>query len=265
MSEDSRVDLESEAPALRGAPNNMEDGTGSQANDAASDPDAAVLQRNDSQESAETAASRGGSDGESSEIDSVEPRPSSESGRQSRHASFEEQMLPHLDALYRTAVSMTKNAGDAEDLVQETYLRAYQFFSQFQGGTNARAWLFRIMTNLYINSYRRRTREPERVSYDELEDFYLYNRLSDAQSSSSGMSPEEIVIQQVQGDAIRAAIDKLPEEYRETVVLADINEFSYQEISEILEIPIGTVRSRLSRGRRLVQKALWAFTEANPR
>lgn len=181
-----------------------------------------------------------------------------------RRASFEEQMLPHIDALYRTAVSMTKNSGDAEDLVQDTYVRAYQFFNQFQGGTNARAWLFRIMTNLYINSYRKRTREPERVSYDELEDFYLYNRLSDAQSTS-GLSPEEMIIQQVQSEAIREAIEKLPEEYRETVILADINEFSYQEISEMLQIPIGTVRSRLSRGRRLVQKAVWSFTEANPR
>src|SRR5689334_18051287 len=88
-----------------------------------------------------------------------------------RRLSFEDQMLPHIDALYRTAVSMTKNAGDAEDLVQDTYLRAFQYFSQFQGGTNARAWLFRILTNLYINSYRKRAREPERVSYDELEDF----------------------------------------------------------------------------------------------
>jgi RNA polymerase sigma-70 factor, ECF subfamily len=168
-----------------------------------------------------------------------------------RRRAFEEQMLPHIDALYRTALSMTKNSGDAEDLVQDAYLRAYQFFDQFQGGTNARAWLFRIMTNLYINSYRRRTREPERVSYDELEDFYLYNRLSDAQTSG-GVSPEESVLQRIQTDAIRLAIERLPDEY-------------YQEISEILEIPIGTVRSRLSRGRRLVQKALWAFTEANPR
>lgn len=173
-------------------------------------------------------------------------------------------MLPHLDALYRTAYSMTKNAGDAEDLVQDTYVRAYQFFNQFQGGTNARAWLFRILTNLFINTYRKKTREPERVSYDEMEDFYLYNRLSDAQQSSHA-SPEQIVVQQVQAEAIRDAIDKLPDEYRETVVLADVNEFSYQEIAEILEIPIGTVRSRLSRGRRLVQKAIWAYTDANQR
>ena len=193
----------------------------------------------------------------------VSPRPAPPDTPE-RRARFETQMLPHIDALYRTAFSMTKNAGDAEDLVQDTYMRAFQFFDQFQGGTNARAWLFRILTNLYINSYRRRTREPERVSYDELEDFYLYNRLSDAQSAG-GASPEDVIVQRVQIDAIRAAIDELPDEYRQTVILADLNEFSYQDISEMLEIPIGTVRSRLSRGRRLVQKALWAFTDANPR
>ena len=180
-------------------------------------------------------------------------------------AAFEAEMMPHLDALYRTAFSMTRNAGDAEDLVQDTYLRAFQFYGQFTGGTNARAWLFRILTNLYINSYRRRTREPERVSYDEMEDFYLYNRLSDAQNRGGGNSPEETVVQQVQIEAIRDAIGKLPDEYRDTVLLADMNEFSYQEISDILQVPIGTVRSRLSRGRRLVQKALWSYSEDNRR
>jgi RNA polymerase sigma-70 factor (ECF subfamily) len=175
-------------------------------------------------------------------------------------------MLPHLDALYRTAYSMTKNAGDADDLVQDTYLRAFQFFDQFQGGTNSRAWLFRIMTNLYINTYRKRMREPERVSYDEMEDFFLYNRLANTPGGSSGNdSPETEVVQRVQIEAIREAISQLPEEYRATLVLADLNEFSYQEISDMLQIPLGTVRSRLSRGRRLVQKALWAYSEGNQR
>ena len=188
-----------------------------------------------------------------------------EDGARRRRAAFEAQMLPHLDALYRSALSMAKNAGDADDLVQDTYLRAFQFFDQFQGGTNARAWLFRIMTNLFINTYRRRTREPERLSFDELEDFYLYNRLAHAHGTGAGGSPEDEVVQKVQIEAIRAAIEKLPDEYRDTVILADLNEFSYQEIGEMLDIPIGTVRSRLSRGRRLVQKALWAFTEENQR
>ncbi len=174
-------------------------------------------------------------------------------------------MLPHLDALYRAAFGMTRNAGDADDLVQDTFVRAFQFYDQFQGGTNGRAWLFRILTNLYINGYRKRTREPERVSYDELEDFYLYNRLADAQSRGAGGSPEAEIVRRAEAEAIQDAISKLPDEYRDTVVLADLNDFSYQEISEMLEIPIGTVRSRLSRGRRLVQKAIWAFTEQNTR
>jgi RNA polymerase sigma-70 factor (ECF subfamily) len=184
-----------------------------------------------------------------------------------RRASFEATMLPHMDALYRSAYSMTRSSSEAEDLVQDTFLRAYQFFDQFQWGTNARAWLFRILTNLFINSYRRRVREPDRVSYDEMEDFYLYNRLSDAQSraGSAGSSPEETIVQRVQIEAIRDAIANLPSEYRETVMLADLNDFSYQEVSEILNVPIGTVRSRLSRGRRLVQKALWAYSEDNDR
>lgn len=176
-------------------------------------------------------------------------------------------MLPHLDALYRTALGMTRNPGDADDLVQDTFLRAFQFFDQFRAGTNARAWLFRILTNLYINTYRRRVREPERLSFDEMEDFFLYNRLAaDAgDASSSSNSPEEEIVQKVEVEAIRDAIERLPDEYRDTVILADLNEFSYQEISEMLDIPIGTVRSRLSRGRRLVQKALWAYSEENTR
>ena len=181
-----------------------------------------------------------------------------------RRRRFEEQMLPHLDALYRSAYSMTRSASDADDLVQDTFVRAFQFFDQFQGGTNARAWLFRILTNLFINSYRKRNREPERVSYDEMEDFYLYNRLGGMQKSQS-QTPEAAILQKVQIEAIRDAVANLPDEYRDTVMLADLNDFTYQEISDILEVPIGTVRSRLSRGRRLVQKALWAFGDANPR
>jgi len=178
---------------------------------------------------------------------------------------FETQMLPHLDSLYRAALSMTRNAQDADDLVQDTFVRAYQFIDKFQVGTNARAWLFRILTNLFINNYRRKKREPEKTSYDEMEDFFLYNRLQDAYVSGKADTPESAVMGKIQVEAIQEAIGNLPDEYRDTVILADLNELSYQEISEILEIPIGTVRSRLSRGRRLVQRALWAFTEENPR
>jgi RNA polymerase sigma-70 factor, ECF subfamily len=178
---------------------------------------------------------------------------------------FERQFLPHLDALYRAALSMTRNAQDADDLVQDTFLRAFQFIDKFQVGTNARAWLFRILTNLFINRYRQRKREPESTSYDEMEDFFLYNRLQDAHNSGKSDTPEAVVMNRVQVEAIHEAIQQLPTEYQETVILADLNELSYQEISDILDVPIGTVRSRLSRGRKLVQRALWAFTEENPR
>lgn len=185
--------------------------------------------------------------------------------RQTPEELFESQFLPHLDALYRAALSMTRNAQDADDLVQDTFLRAFQFIDKFQVGTNARAWLFRILTNLFINRYRRAKREPEKTSYDEMEDFFLYNRLQDAYLSGKADTPEAAVMNKVQAEAIHEAIGNLPDEYRETVILADVNELSYLEISEILDVPIGTVRSRLSRGRRLVQRALWAFTEENPR
>ena len=175
--------------------------------------------------------------------------------------TFEEQVLPHLDALYRAGLAMTRNPSDAEDLVQETYLRAFQAKDRFLSGTNARAWLFRILTNLYINEYRKNKRAPEKTSLDETEEFYLYRRLS----ARPDPSPERTVLLQIEADAVKEAIAKLPDDYRETVVLADLNGLSYQEISEQLGIPIGTVRSRLSRGRNLIQKALWAYTSENTR
>lgn len=178
-----------------------------------------------------------------------------------RNPTFEEQMLPHLDTLYRAALSMTRNPSDAEDLVQETFLRAFQNKDKFISGTNSRAWLFRILTNLYINEYRRKKREPEKTSLEDTEEFFLYRRMSDKQ----GGTPETTVLLQIEAEAVREAVAKLPDDYRETVVLADLNGLSYQEISEQLEIPLGTVRSRLSRGRNLIQRALWAYTAENTR
>ena len=179
---------------------------------------------------------------------------------------FEELMLPHLNALYRTALSMTRNPSDADDLVQDTYLRSFQYFSNFQSGTNARAWLFRIMTNLFINQYRKKNREPDNLSLDDSEEFFLYNRIANTEENNAqSSSPEANVLLRLDAEAVRSAIENLPDDYRETVVLADIDEFSYQEIAQMLDIPIGTVRSRLFRGRRLVQKATWdALEEKRP-
>lgn len=177
-------------------------------------------------------------------------------------AIFESEMNPHLDALYRNALRLTGNANDAEDLLQDTYLRAYRFFYQYQPGTNAKAWLFRIMNTVFLNDYRKKARQGETVSYDGLEDFYLYNRLVEDLSGSDHPeieNPEKAVLEQLDIEMIQRAIDALPIEFRETVALATLEEMSYQEIADTLSIPVGTVRSRLSRGRKLLQKALWDY------
>lgn len=175
---------------------------------------------------------------------------------------FEAEMNPHLDALYRNALRLTGNANDAEDLLQDTYLRAYRFFYQYQLGTNAKAWLFRIMNTVFLNDYRKRVRQGETVSYDGLEDFYLYNRLSEdgvGGDHPETDNPEKAVLEKLDIEIIQKAIDALPPEFRETVALATLEEMAYQEIADTLEIPVGTVRSRLSRGRKLLQKALWDY------
>ena len=178
---------------------------------------------------------------------------------------FESEMNPHLDALYRNALRLTGNANDAEDLLQDTYLRAYRFFYQYQPGTNAKAWLFRIMNTVFLNDYRRKSRQGETVSYDGLEDFFLYNRLTEDGVSGVGgdrsetENPEKAVLEKLDIETIQRAIEALPIEFRDTVALATLEEMSYQEIAETLEIPVGTVRSRLSRGRKLLQRALWEY------
>lgn len=168
---------------------------------------------------------------------------------------FEEQALPLLDSLYSAAQRMTRNPTEAEDLVQETILLAYRNFHQFQQGTNIKAWLFRILTNTFINSYRKKSKQPERVDLPDVEDFYFMSesRRSDAMASD----PEMQVLSKFLYDDITAAIDRLPEEFRMVVVLNAVEGFAYQEIAEILDIPIGTVRSRLYRGRKLLQKLLY--------
>jgi RNA polymerase sigma-70 factor (ECF subfamily) len=175
---------------------------------------------------------------------------------------FEAEMSPHLDSLYRNAVRLTGNANDAEDLLQDTYLRAYRFFYQYQPGTNAKAWLFRIMNTVFLNDYRRKARQGETMSYDGLEDFYLYNRLVDDFSGGDrpeAANPEKVVLEQLDIETIERAIAALPIEFRDTVAMATLEEMSYQEIADTLRIPVGTVRSRLSRGRKLLQKALWDY------
>lgn len=165
---------------------------------------------------------------------------------------FEREALPLLSNLYSAALRLTRNPADAEDLVQETYLRAYRGFGSFRPGTNLRAWMYRILTNTFINAYRKRQREPQTVPDDGIDEWYLYDRLAAAEASA-----ETEVLERIPDEDVRAALDALPEGFRMAVLLADVEGFSYREIAEILGIPIGTVMSRLHRGRRALEKALW--------
>jgi RNA polymerase sigma-70 factor (ECF subfamily) len=171
-------------------------------------------------------------------------------------ARFQAEALPLLDSLYGGALRMTRNPQDAEDLVQETMLRAYRSFDRFEAGTNLKAWLFRIMTNAYINTYRKKQREPRKVSSDELEDFDLYQELK-THDPQWEMTPENMVLNSLVDSDIIEAIDDLPEQFRLAVVLSDIEGFSYAEMAEIMDVPLGTVMSRLHRGRKALQKRLW--------
>lgn len=171
-------------------------------------------------------------------------------------ARFEEQALAHLDALYRTALRMTRNPSDAEDLVQDALVRAYRFYDRFEQGTNFRAWLFKILTNTYINSYRRKQGRPQESSLDNTEDFFLFNQLS-GNSGERVTDVENTVLDSMGADAIQRAIDELPPNFRTTVQLADVEGLSYAEIADATGVAKGTVMSRLHRGRRQLQRALW--------
>jgi RNA polymerase sigma-70 factor (ECF subfamily) len=175
-------------------------------------------------------------------------------------ARFSELAMEHMPALYTAALRMTRNPADAEDLVQETFLKAYRAFDSFTEGTNLRAWLYRILTNTYINSYRAARRRPETTDVEDVEDLYLYRRLSD--DSNLGRSAEDVALEGFTDVEVKAAIEALPEAFRMAVLLADVEGFSYKEIAEITDVPIGTVMSRIHRGRRALQKTLHDFAEA---
>jgi RNA polymerase sigma-70 factor (ECF subfamily) len=174
-------------------------------------------------------------------------------------ATFAEQAMPLMSSLYSGALRMTRNPADAEDLVQETYLRAYRGFGGFQEGTNLKAWLYRILTNTYINAYRAKQRRPDETDLDEVEDLYLYRRLGGLEAARTGRSAEDELMDTFSEAEVKTAIEELPENFRMAVLLADVEGFSYKEIAEILEIPIGTVMSRLHRGRKALQKALYDY------
>ena len=173
---------------------------------------------------------------------------------------FQADTMEFMDALYGAALRMTKNPADAEDLVQETYLKAYRSYASFEKGTNLRAWLYRILTNTYINIYRAKQIRPQIDDVEDIEDLYLYRKVAGSDGTLS-QSAEEVVLDAITDVAMTEALESLPDTFRMTVLLADIEGFSYAEIAEITDVPVGTVMSRLHRGRRALQKALLPYAE----
>lgn len=175
-------------------------------------------------------------------------------------STFVEDAEPFMASLFSTALRMTQNRQDAEDLVQDTYLRAYRSYASFSEGTNLRAWLFRIMTNAHINRYRSKQRRPDETELDDIDDLYLYRSLNDPGQYSR--SAEDELMSLFSEAEVVAAVESLQENYRMAVLLADVEGFAYKEIAEILDIPIGTVMSRLHRGRKALQRELYTFAAA---
>ena len=170
--------------------------------------------------------------------------------------AFETEALVHLDSLYHAALRLTRNQKDAEDLVQETFLRAFRFFHQFQPGTNCKAWLFKILNNTFINEYRKRSKAPPVMDLDDVS--FRYNQ-GEQEGGPLAYNPEEEVFSKLLGEDLVKALDSLPEDFRLAIVLSDIEGFSYKEIAEILACPLGTVMSRLHRGRRMLRQQLYNY------
>jgi RNA polymerase sigma-70 factor (ECF subfamily) len=170
-------------------------------------------------------------------------------------ANFENDAMQYAPQLYSAALRMTRNPADAEDVVQETFLKAYRAYDSFTEGTNLKAWLYRILTNTYINKYRKKQRRPNEVELGELQDLYLYKRLGE--HSGAQVSAESEALDLFVDEDIIEALESLPENFRLPVLYADVEGFSYKEIAEILDVPIGTVMSRLHRGRKALQRKLW--------
>ncbi|MGN6502903.1 MAG: sigma-70 family RNA polymerase sigma factor [Pseudolysinimonas sp.] len=173
----------------------------------------------------------------------------------SLRALFEEQAIPFMDQLYAAAMRMTRNPADAGDLVQETYAKAYAAFGQFEQGTNLKAWLYRILTNTFINSYRKNQRQPYQGAIDDLEDWQLGSAESLTQGRTT-RSAEAEAIDHLPDSDVKEALQSIPEDFRLAVYLADVEGFAYQEIADIMKTPVGTVMSRLHRGRRLLRDLL---------
>ena len=177
----------------------------------------------------------------------------------SAQEQFTTDAMQYAPQLFSTALRMTRSRSDAEDLVQETYIKGWRSFHTFQEGTNLRAWLFRIMTNTYINKYNAQKRKGTEVELDDVEELFLYKRLGSIDQSQLSSSAEDQMLELFTDDEVKNALEELPEDFRIPVLLSDVDGFSYKEISEMLEIPIGTVMSRLHRGRKAMQKMLYEY------
>ncbi|MCX6175689.1 MAG: sigma-70 family RNA polymerase sigma factor [Ignavibacteriales bacterium] len=176
---------------------------------------------------------------------------------QQRYSEFEKEAVPHLDAVYNFALRMTGDEDDADDLVQETYLKAFRFFDKFEKGTNCKAWLFRILKNSFINDYRKTTKEQNKVDYDDIQNFYENIKADEVETQHY----EKDAFANLLDDEISKAISELPEDFRTVVILSDIEGFTYEEIADFVDIPVGTVRSRLHRARKMLYVQLFDYAK----
>ncbi len=177
--------------------------------------------------------------------------------QQKLYKEFEKEAVPHMDALYNFGLKLTGDSDDASDLLQETYLKAFRFFDKFETGTNCKAWLFSIMKNTFINSYRKQSKEPDKVDYEEIENFYENIKIS----STDDAHLEKEIFDNLLDDELSEAISELPEDFRTVVILCDIEGYSYEEIADFIDIPVGTVRSRLHRARKMLFTRLHKYAE----
>lgn len=170
-----------------------------------------------------------------------------------KYAVFDRELMPHLQAMYNFALRLAQDEDDANDLVQDTYLKAFRFINSFEAGTNAKAWLFRILKNSFINDYRRKSKEPGKVDYQEIETYYDSEEVAGT-AQTTDLRAE--TVQDMLGDEVTRALNALPVDFRTVLLLCDVEGFTYEEMAKILDIPIGTVRSRLHRARLLLKEKL---------